>query len=70
MATPTPSLEERIAACETRLDAITTDEVKDDQEVTTLSQLVAAVQSQLLWVCSGCILFGAGAGYVLERAFG
>lgn len=45
------------------------DEAQDAQAV-TLGNLISSTQSQMLWICAACLLFGAAAGYLLTRVFG
>lgn len=45
------------------------DEVLDDKAALETRTTVDKMKDQLVWVCSGFFLLGAGTGYVVERMF-
>ena len=70
LSTLVTSLVARVEALEVEDVKLVAEEAAELAETRHLSKIVSALQSQWLWICSGCILFGAAAGQLLTKAFG
>lgn len=53
-----------------RLQAVDARDTAQESRISAATGLVATLQSQMLWICAACLLFGAAAGYVLTKAVG
>lgn len=73
-ATTLDDLPALVKALTDRVQEIDTANLKGDalrdREIAASSGVVASLQSQILWVCAACLLFGAAAGYVLTKVVG
>lgn len=64
------ALTDRLQAVETENTQQDTRDVQQDERASQTTGLIAALQSQMLWICSGCILFGGAIGYVATKVVG
>lgn len=61
--------EAQITELKAREDERDKGEVVDDAANLETRKLVDSLKDQLLWVTTAAFLLGAGAGYILEKAF-
>lgn len=67
------SLDDLPAIVKALTDRVQAGDARDAEQETRIVQatgIVVTLQSQMLWICSGCILFGGAIGYVATKVIG